>query len=272
MHLVNLQHALDSIPAASGFSSYVGSGESNTASGSSATVGGGTGNTASGTGATVPGGLRNTAQGSVSFAAGYRAKALAAGTVLFSDSTDADFTGNLPNVFAVGFTGGIGMWTSKTFATGCSIAAGGGTWNCTSSRDQKQDFVAVDPQSVLARVTALPITEWRYKSEVSGAKHMGPTSQDFRAAFGLGDSDLSIGLIDASGVALAAIQGLNSKLEQVARARDAEVSAQRQEIDRLRAEVAALRTTQEDVAALRAALTELLRDRSGSVTRARLAH
>jgi hypothetical protein len=250
-----------------GSASTIPGGLRNEAAGDFSTIGGGNGNVASGAAATVPGGGANTAQGNYSFAAGRRTKALADGAVLFSDGTDADFTGNTANVFAVGFTGGIGMWTSKTFATGCSIAAGGGTWNCTSSREQKQDFVAVDPQSVLARVTALPITEWRYKSEVSGAKHMGPTSQDFRAAFGLGDSDLSIGLIDASGVALAAIQGLNSKLEQVARARDAEVSAQRQEIDRLRAEVAALRTTQEDVAALRRLVAELLRERGGGLAR-----
>ena len=35
----------------------------------------------------------------------------------------------------------------------------------------------------------------------------GPMAQDFYAAFGLGNSDKSIGLLDASGVALAAIQG-----------------------------------------------------------------
>ena len=157
--------------------------------------------------------------------------------VLFSDSTNADFTSTAPNVFAVGFTGGIGMWTSKTFATGCSIPAGGGAWNCTSSRDQKQDFAAVDAQAVLQRVAALPITEWRYRTETSGARHMGPTAQDFHAAFGLGDSDKSIGLIDANGVALAAIQGLNLKVEEqraTLREREAEIRALRDEVATLR--------------------------------------
>jgi trimeric autotransporter adhesin len=41
----------------------------------------------------------------------------------------------------------------------------------------------------------------------------GPMAQDFRAAFGLGACDTEIVTIDADGVALAAIQGLNAKLE-----------------------------------------------------------
>lgn len=43
---------------------------------------------------------------------------------------------------------------------------------------------------------------------------MGPTAQDFHAAFGLnGDDDRSIATVDPDGVALAAIQGLNVRLE-----------------------------------------------------------
>jgi len=212
----------------------VAGGNSNQATGFDASVGGGNGNVASGGAATVPGGGANTAQGKYSFAAGRRTKAVADGAVLFSDSTDADFTGTFPNVFAVGFTGGIGMWTSKTFATGCSIPAGGGAWSCTSSRDQKQDFAAVDAQDVLQRVAALPITEWRYRTEASGARHMGPTAQDFHTAFELGDSETSIGLIDAAGIALAAIQGVNAKLEE-------QLAVKGAEIDSLKAEVAELK-------------------------------
>jgi trimeric autotransporter adhesin len=39
-------------------------------------------------------------------------------------------------------------------------------------------------------------------------RHLGPVAQDFRAAFGLGSDDTSIGVVDASGVALASIQAL----------------------------------------------------------------
>ena len=52
-------------------------------------------------------------------------------------------------------------------------------------------------------------------------KHLGPVAQDFQAAFGLGTDDKSIGTVDADGVALAAIQALNRKLEEELHRRDA---------------------------------------------------
>jgi cell shape-determining protein MreC len=43
---------------------------------------------------------------------------------------------------------------------------------------------------------------------------MGPMAQDFYAAFRLGSGDTTITSVDPDGVALAAIQGLNQKLEE----------------------------------------------------------
>ncbi|HQQ76836.1 MAG TPA: tail fiber domain-containing protein [Thermoanaerobaculia bacterium] len=217
--------------SATGYGAAIGGGTLNTASNYYSTVGGGGNNAASGWYATVPGGSNNAAAGRNSFAAGFGAKANADGVVLFADNTIGDFVGSNPNVFAVAFTGGIGMWTSKSFATGCYIAAGGGSWTCTSSREEKEDFVPVDGRAVLAKVAALPISEWRYRSEASGARHLGPMAQDFRAAFGLGDRDTGIGLIDEAGIALAAIQGLNAKLAE----REAEIEALKARLARLEA-------------------------------------
>ncbi|MBI5481819.1 MAG: tail fiber domain-containing protein [Deltaproteobacteria bacterium] len=64
----------------------------------------------------------------------------------------------------------------------------------------------------MARVSAMPLSTWRFRAEASRARHMGPMAQDFYAAFGLGDDDKHISTIDADGVALAAIQGLNQKM------------------------------------------------------------
>ena len=62
---------------------------------------------------------------------------------------------------------------------------------------------------------------------------MGPTAQDFHAAFGLGETPTMINTVDVSGVALAAIKGLNAKLE-------AEVAEQAREIGELRRAVEVL--------------------------------
>jgi len=82
----------------------------------------------------------------------------------------------------------------------------------TSDRNAKENFEPVDPQEVLAKVAALPITRWNFKSDTE-AEHVGPMAQDFREAFGLGTDDKHIATVDADGVALAAIQGLHRKVE-----------------------------------------------------------
>jgi hypothetical protein len=112
-----------------------------------------------------------------------------------------------------------------------------------SDRAAKTGFSAIDPLDVLQRVVALPLSRWSYRSTV-GSWHIGPMAQDFRAAFGLGDDDRTIATVDADGVALAAIQGLNARLE-------AERDALAAEVARLDRANAALR---EDSAALRSRL------------------
>jgi hypothetical protein len=103
-----------------------------------------------------------------------------------------------------------------------------------SDRNSKEDFAAVNPREVLAKVSALPITEWKYKAEADGSKHLGPMAQDFHAAFGLnGPDDKHIATVDESGVALAAIQGLNQKVEE----KDAEIQELKQSVAELKAMV-----------------------------------
>jgi trimeric autotransporter adhesin len=91
-----------------------------------------------------------------------------------------------------------------------------GTITPPSDRNVKRDFAQVDSREVLEKVAALPIHTWAYTNDVRAARHLGPVSQDFRAAFGLGADDKSIATVDADGVALAAIQGLNEKVKEQA--------------------------------------------------------
>ena len=67
---------------------------------------------------------------------------------------------------------------------------------------------------VLRKVIELPISSWGYKAEDRSVRHIGPVAQDFYAAFALGQDDRHIVDIDEGGVALAAIQGLNQKLNE----------------------------------------------------------
>ncbi|MBE0540622.1 MAG: tail fiber domain-containing protein [Verrucomicrobia bacterium] len=80
--------------------------------------------------------------------------------------------------------------------------------NPTSDRNAKEHFAAVDGRSVLEKVAMLPIESWNFKKN-PGIRHIGPMAQDFHAAFAVGSDDRHIATVDADGVALAAIQGLN---------------------------------------------------------------
>lgn len=89
-----------------------------------------------------------------------------------------------------------------------------GTLTQGSSRSIKQGFEPVDGLDILDRVVALPLSEWSYKSDPSDVRHIGPMAEDFREAFVLGEDAEHLAPGDAAGVALAAIQGLNRKLEE----------------------------------------------------------
>ena len=47
-------------------------------------------------------------------------------------------------------------------------------------------------------------------------RHVGPTAQDFRAAFGLGADPLRISSVDADGIALAAVRALETRTRGLA--------------------------------------------------------
>lgn len=121
----------------------------------------------------------------------------------------------------------------------------GTTWVNGSDRNAKQDFAPVDAAAVLERVVSLPVQSWSYKAQPTD-RHIGPMAQDFHAAFQLnGDDNTHIATVDEAGVALAAIQGLNTKLEETRSAlkrRDAENAELKQSVAELKELVSKLLT------------------------------
>ena len=83
---------------------------------------------------------------------------------------------------------------------------------------------------MLERVAEMPVSTWSYKSEDPTVRHLGPMAQDFRAAFGLGDTDRAYNSIDAHGVAMAAIKALYER----SREQDARIDRLEQENAELR--------------------------------------
>ncbi len=83
----------------------------------------------------------------------------------------------------------------------------------TSDRHAKTAFREIDGDEVLEKLRRIPVTTWVYKNSPD-QRHIGPMAQDFHAAFGLGGSDRQISMVDAAGVALAAVKALAERLEE----------------------------------------------------------
>jgi len=193
-------------------------------------------------------GYRVTADADFSTAIGYRASVRGhSGAMVFGDQSTFDSVLAVTNnEFVVRASGGFRFRTNPTLTTGCNLPAGSGVFACSSSRSLKEHFADVDGEELLARIRGVPVSSWNYVAEGRQVRHLGPVAEDFRAAFGLGTDDRSIGLLDIDGVNFAAVKALEARTDEL-RARTAEV-------ERLRGEVAALRERQ---AATEARLAEL---------------
>lgn len=182
------------------------------------------------------------ASGASSVALGFHAHTNARqGTFVFSDrSVTSDgnetFRASVNNSANWRVASGFRIYTSGNLTTGVTIQNGtsvsnwgqsaaviststgaflstGGIWQNASSRKLKDNFTAIDPREILRKVVSLPVQMWNYKVEGTKFRHIGPVSQDFYRIFNVGTSDEAIGTVDADGVALAAIQGLNEELK-----------------------------------------------------------
>lgn len=109
-----------------------------------------------------------------------------------------------------------------------------------SDRNAKENFAPIDRASILERLSALPISTWNYIEGDNKTTHIGPMAQDFHEAFGLGADDKHISAVDASGVAIAAIQELDKRNSELT----SENTSLRVQVNDLTKRVSALETTQ----------------------------
>jgi Head domain of trimeric autotransporter adhesin len=209
----------------------------------------------------------NTASGAASVAMGYHAHTNARqGSFVFSDRSSVDtLRAGVNHSANWRVSGGFRIFTSSNLSTGVTIQSGStvsnwgtsnaviststgaylstsGVWTNTSDVNRKHLFERVSGEDVLARLRTIPISSWSYRTDDAGVRHLGPTAQDFRRAFGLGSDDVTIGTVDADGVALAGVQALDKR-----------TAAQQQRIEALERENAELRARLERIEAALAA-------------------
>lgn len=123
---------------------------------------------------------------------------------------------NSPNslnfVFAEHNTGGLKV-PLQIFNNGDVKMAG--TLYANSSRDLKENLVAVNVDETLELLQNLPLYNWNYIENEEGNEHIGPMAQDFYKLFGLGRDNQHISSLDVSGVSLAAIQALYNRIKEL---------------------------------------------------------
>jgi|SRR5215469_1694492 len=198
------------------YAATVGGGFQNFAEADGATVSGGTQNQANGAQSVVPGGYLNNANGAYSFAAGAHATAINVSSFVWGDGNGLT-TDTGPFQFVAQASGGFTFYTAPGSPVGATLPSGSGSWSSLSDRNVKANFSTVDGMALLAQLAALPIATWNYKAQADSIRHMGPTAQDFRAAFSLGEDERHISTVDSEGVALAAIQALYQLNQQLTR-------------------------------------------------------
>jgi hypothetical protein len=178
----------------------------------------------------------NTASGAASVALGYHAHTNARqGSFVFADRSSVDEVRAGVNHSANWrVSGGFRIFTSSNLSTGVTLQSGAsvsnwgqtnaviststgaylstaGVWQSVSDVNRKHLFETVSGEDILSRLRNIEIKSWSYRTENDSVRHLGPTSQDFHAAFGLGSDERSIGTVDADGVALAGVQALDAR-------------------------------------------------------------
>lgn len=186
-------------------------------------------------------GEQNVASGAASVALGYHSHTNARqGSFVFGDRSTVDtIRAGVNHSSNWRVSGGFRIFTSSNLSTGVTLQSGasvsnwgqanaviststgallttGGVWQNASDVNRKHHFEPVSGEAILARLKDLPIQEWSYRTESDAVRHIGPTAQDFYAAFQLGNDDKGIGTVDADGIALSAIQALETRTQQQA--------------------------------------------------------
>lgn len=221
------------------------------AGGPAGTIGGGQSNQVTGGYGTIPGGLNNVAT-NYSFAAGQQAQATNQGAFVWADSQNAPFASTTNDQVSFRCQGGARFFSNPGATVGVQLLPSANAWSSVSDRNAKKNFRPVDTRAVLEELAAIPVQRWNYKWESDGeVPHLGPMAQDFKSAFFPGRDDQSISTMEFDGVELAAIQGLNRKVEEQNAQLQRQVSAQAQE---LKAKDTAIQSLEERLARLEKSL------------------
>lgn len=175
----------------------------------------------------------------------------AGSTVITDTSGGTTLTTPSTNAYYSRFVNGETHYTNSSLTTGVTLAAGGSSWGAVSDVNKKENLVEVNYEDILDKLLRIRIYFYNFKGNPAEQKCIGPMAQDWndKSNFGLEDvkvyltesvedektkevkeipkldengekmydvkpakDPLSIEIMDALGVSLAAIKALNEKI------------------------------------------------------------
>ncbi len=181
-------------------------------------------------------GFYTTASGNYSTAMGYYASTIGhQGSFVYGDgSTINSLNSSADNQFMVRASGGYVFYTNSGMNLGASLGAGQTAWSVTSDSTKKENFILVNGEDVLNKISKFNLRSWNYKGQnPKEYRHYGPMAQEFFNAFGhdkIGTigNDTTINSADFAGINLIAIQALEKRTDELQnelKEKDKEISA-----------------------------------------------
>jgi hypothetical protein len=113
--------------------------------------------------------------------------------------------------FRIRAAGGIYFYSDPLLTSGVSLLPGAGSWSTLSDVSRKENMEAVNNEKILEGIAQLRIRSWSYRSQQGHIRHIGPTAQQFKKIFGVGESKRLLSMVDADGVIMAGILGIDER-------------------------------------------------------------
>jgi hypothetical protein len=239
------------------------------------TTASGNGSTAMGSGTTASGynstamGSGTTASGFISTAMGYNCSTNShtnSFCISGGSSTTNPQVANSADYQMMMYFDTYTFW-SGTSGQGVDLPSNGNSWVSHCDKRKKENFVPLNGEDVLKKISNIKFTSWNYKHcDAKNDRHYGVMAQDFHSAFGHDSygnigNDTTVNPIDMIGIDMSAIKALEKRTEKIEKLQK-QNTAQQQQINTQQQQIAQLQqsnlTQQQNNLALQQQMQTLL--------------
>ena len=189
------------------------------------------------------------------------------GSIILGDGSyslsGATTSSSSDNQLMARFASGYVLYTDVS-NIGAQLSAGQSSWGVISDSTKKENFIPVNGEEVLKKISEFNLRSWNYKSQdPTKFRHYGPMAQEFFNAFGndgigIIGNDTTIASADFDGINLIAIKALEKRTKN----QDQRIILQEKRIKQLELENAKLVSLINEMEIIKEALYKLEKEQS----------